>query len=137
MIVMDDLELVVINKRVSAGKRLWKQKQRKISYSNEISRAENALFVDDKDLADLVKCREDIDDKIVKHIDDVLLESRKGIVEELSLKDETVKVLELVLENLTNSHGLTVSVGDSEKWVLDNEELGLMVSNLMFRIKEI
>ena len=53
----EDLDFKQVNKDVSTAKRLWKQKQKVISYDDEISKAENALFVDNVELSELVQKR--------------------------------------------------------------------------------
>ena len=71
------IPLEEINKLVSKGKSLWKQRQRKIIYTNEISRAENALFVDDNQLAELVMKKVQAENEIEEYVENKLKNHRE------------------------------------------------------------
>ncbi len=72
----NEIDLKKVNKNVSTAKRLWKQEQRVITYDDEISKAENALFVDDVELSNLVEKRTEVENQIKEYVSATLSEHR-------------------------------------------------------------
>jgi hypothetical protein len=66
-----------VSKHISTAKRLWNQSKRFIGKSDKIERAENALFVNDEALAQLVVEREQKEHEIIEYIENKLNDSRK------------------------------------------------------------
>lgn len=65
-----------VNKHISTAKRLWNQSKRFIGKSDKIERSENALFVNDEALAQLVVEREQKEQEIISYIENKLNDSR-------------------------------------------------------------
>lgn len=135
---MNDVDLKAVNKNISTAKRLWKQKQKVTTYNDEISKAENALFVDNVELSELVQKRIKLEEEIVDYVDSTLLEHRTKLgigKKEATLKESTIYILTDVLKRLNLQNGLVVSEEDSERWVINNSDLIIKVESLLESLK--
>ena len=87
---LDNIEIgkKELGKLIGAAKRVWTgDKTTRIS-TDKIERNESALFTNDLRLARLAKQKKLLDDEIIDHIDEVLLEHRGYDKDDLQLKKE-------------------------------------------------
>jgi hypothetical protein len=74
---MEEIDIQkVVNKKVTAAKRLWSTKKREIIKTDEITREENEIFKGDETLAMMVIQREQLETEIINYIDGKLAENR-------------------------------------------------------------
>ena len=119
----EDLDFKQVNKDVSTAKRLWKQKQKVISYDDEISKAENALFVDNVELSELVQKRAAAEKDIVDYVSATLSEHRTkvGGKKEAPIKERVIRLLEEIQHEFTTMNNVICT----DKVPVDDEDLVL------------
>ena len=131
-----DIENIEIGKKelgklIGAAKRVWTgDKTTRIS-TDKIDRNESALFANDLRLARLAKQKQLLDDLIIDHIDEALLEHRGYLLADLQLKRDTA-LIELLKQTKSLINAVTspdVDVADDLLMDL-SERLGNMINEL-------
>lgn len=92
-----DLKNIIIDKKeigtlIGAAKRKWAATKKTVTRTDEISKPEGTLFVNDVELARMVKAQKILDEQIATHIDAVLEESRGYNQSEINEKKESALV---------------------------------------------
>lgn len=102
-----------VNKHISTAKRLWNQSKRFIGKSDKIERSENALFVNDEALAQLVVEREQKEQEIIQYIENRLNDSRNVLPTKADYSKFTAPVTEGFLELYSDNGSFKIVDGNT------------------------
>jgi hypothetical protein len=129
-IIVDKKEL---GKLLGAAKRTWTATKKRVIKTDEISRAENAIFANDVELAQMVKAKQIIDAQITEHIDTALENNRGYNQAELEEKKQEALLLLLkeALHEFDSTHGTLVHEGKPDAYILDFKDVRIRLGNMI------